>query len=365
MSSKNDGNAATAESNWNGLPVVTDEGAPEDYQDPVYDYGDVADDGLDKAGDAAATPAPAAASQQSSDEQGTPAPQPQAKGAEKIVDFDDALLAEAAAYNFDPAQFSDEKSLRAAVTAFDKQVAEWGKAAIAAEGQPAGGAAQPGTAPAAPAPQAKVTEVIPPSGQKPSRFDFSKMTGDQFDPDLISALKQVDDFHAQRYEALEQQLQSIQDIHRQAAEAETEQQLDAFFGGLGEEFATLFGAGPGRELKSESNELKERVKVLEAADVLAAGYASRGQKPPADAVLLKKALQLVHSDKLEQLATSRITAKVRNRQGQFAPRPTQRQGAPASREQRAIANIGARLQKLGVNPSGGDDDSDDSGDGIY
>lgn len=340
---------STQSNDLTSLPTFDGNSAPASYTEPQYDYSDSNDDESDDGPtepNAPSTPGAAAKS-----------------GSAPAADaMPEDLVAEAAAYGLDKAHFPNAQALRAAVTAFDKQVATWGRAAITGEGQP--GATSTGQQPATPpAAQAKVTEVISPPS-KPSRFDFSKIV-DNFDPELVNVLKSIDEFHEQQRTALEQRFQSVEERYRQADEAATEQRLDAFFDGLGEEYATIFGKGAGRALNPESAELKERGKVLEAADLLCAGYASRGQQPPSEDVLLKKALQLVHGDKADQLATKRITSQVRDRQGQFTARPTQQPPKPVGGDTEAIRKIASKMKALGYGDGSIADEPEDNSDSRY
>ena len=339
----------------------------ENYTEPTFDYGDDDDAPAPQAKEPPGGDGPSAAKQQQQqqaavDDDGDEpaAPEPKADAAKKEPEapvYSSEILSEAKRYGFDPKLFPNEEQLSLAIRAMDTQVLNWGKQA-AGQNQPAQ-QTQPAQQPAAKAPQAPQPQPEP-TGE----FEFKLPARDMMDPDLYDALDGMHKHYQRRDAEREQRIASLEDNYRQSQELATAQMSDAFFEGLGEEFASLFGQGPTSELSPDAPEFLNRDKVLEAADLLEAGYRSRGQRPPSDKVLLRKALDLTFSDQTKQIVRNEINGQLRNRRGQFTNKPTQRRAQPLTGEAAQIAAMRDRMAKNGFQIDDADDDDDD-GTGIY
>lgn len=340
----------------------SDDGSPvtHDYGDDGGEDGFEAD-GLPDPGEAPAPPRQQGGDGKATAQQGAKpaARQQQQKPAESNVEFSDELIEEASLYGFDPKDYRSPADLERDIRRFDKQVLAWGGHKPAApppqqqqqqQHQPPATGQRPINAPQAPA-----------GATQPHKFEKQLPTREMMDPELYDYLTEREQFYAQRDAEREQRVAAIENHYRQTQQDAATQTVVGFFEGLGEEYADLFGKGPVHMLKSESPELANVNRVLEAADAFAAGFEAQGKRIPSDPVLLKKALLATFPERIEQSARNKLVNQLRNRRGQFTARPTQRQGRPLTGEDRQVANIRAKMAELGMNPNDADDDDVDDG----
>ena len=155
----------------------------------------------------------------------------------------------------------------------------------------------------------------------------------------------------QHIEALEQ--------HRQQIEGERfEQELDGYFGGVGEEYSPIFGKGAGRELKPDSAELKSRHDLVKEMFALRETDQRLGRSEMTRPQLFKRALAIKFFDKTKELARNQLSHEAKDRKEQAVARPTQRR-SPALTGDRAAAERANQFYKdrgMDPGPSLYDDD---------
>ena len=122
-----------------------------------------------------------------------------------------------------------------------------------------------------------------------------------------------------------------------------EQQLDAAFDGLGEEWQDTFGSGKISGLGEKSAELRNRVKVIEEMDALASGYEARGREVPEVEELFNRARRSVFGIAEENHVAQNVSRKVKKRAKSIVSRPTSRNGRATG--ERAAFERSAKFDK--------------------
>ena len=263
-----------------------------------------------------------------------PAPQRQApaKSGEKAESWIDAdVKATAALFGVDDSDLAEftnradfERSLRFAT----KSLSDSGRAAIEA--------ARP-KAPAAPV--APVAPVAPQQPAAPTVSKFAdKFTGDKYEPEVVEMAKALDELREQ-FTA-----KTLTDAQRQQQQAQSEQDrfYDAFDGALDSLDAERFGkafddTGKYTPVAKEAHEARQ--KVLDMADLIAAGARQRNRPLPPLPVLTKLAYDAVYgkenATRAAEAAKKEVIGKVaaRSRQrmggGQRTPTPAPFKGRPS------------------------------------
>lgn len=120
---------------------------------------------------------------------------------------------------------------------------------------------------------------------------------------------------------------------------------------LDDDAASVLGTKPTRALdaKKDGEVLAAREAVKEKMDQLAAGYEALGKPVPEYGALFNEALYSVHGPKIKTNTKARIGKQIRDTHGQFAQRPSRRDGEDhVAPEQRAAQKIKAKLEDMGV-----------------
>lgn len=268
--------------------------------------------------------------------------------------FSAELLASAEQYGFtaDEAKaFGSPDHLQRAMTALDRKAAAWareeqkktGQAADAgktadqtpASPAPASGSAAPATPAAKPAtpPAQTPAAAANPAAAADASLDKFKLELDpnEYDEGTISVLNGLNDHYDGLVRSLRGELDSLKSQlgmvsgRMQADEgARFVEQMDSFFDGLGDEFKETFGKGKLDDFRPDAQELANRQKLVEEMNALALADEKVGRKRSSTSDLAKRALNVLHADKLETIARKKVTDQVQKRNGQAISRPTGR-----------------------------------------
>jgi hypothetical protein len=164
-----------------------------------------------------------------------------------------------------------------------------------------------------------------------SKFNL-KIDPDLYDPEFVKALNEMNEHYHAQVEAARSEMRDYLN----------QQRVEQHFGKLGDEWSELF-SGP----KGDRN--KDKVKVEMQA--LEAGYKATGRKVPAESELFNRALRGVFGDHTQSLARKQVDNQIRNRQGQFVSRPSQRNGNGIPSRAESVARIAAFMQERGIGAS--------------
>ena len=262
----------------------------------------------------------------------------------------------------DAKAFGTRENLNRAMSVIDRE--------LSAIGRQLRGVAQPTHTQPAPsqesaAAQSSTTAAAPAL----SKFEL-KLDADAFDPDTLKALQamnehyhgQVEQLHSellkerQQVASTHQQLETFTSQQQLAEAARVEQDMEAFFNGLGDEWKDTFGKGHYRELFAVNpTVVQNRAKLFEEMENIRAGEEARGRRASSLSELQQRALRAAFGDQLKTHARKEVAAKVQERQSQQIARPSGRNKAPASAEQVADANLQEKLRKARVTDDYGDE----------
>jgi hypothetical protein len=302
-------------------------------QQPVVDTDGVADSPAAREEAAAAKPAESQPAEPAEDGDG----------------FDDDLLSYAEFHGFtadEARDFGSPELLQKMLIKLDKQAADWGRKQLAAQ-EP-----QQDRQPAAQS-NANAQNGQQQSNQQPSTFEKFKLTLDanSFDEEAIKALNGINDHYDSAFRKQQEQLQALAqfviDQHQgqqqitgqQTAEANArmEQELDTFFGGLGDEFSDIFGKEPLQKLTANDPKVTARNRLLEEMNVLRFAYQNTaGKKVPTDSDLRRRALAALYPEKLTTAARKEVADKVAQRRTQAVARPGGHRAKPMTGEEKAM-----------------------------
>jgi len=109
---------------------------------------------------------------------------------------------------------------------------------------------------------------------------------------------------------------------RQIDGAEYVRQFDGFIDTIGEDYAPVFGSGPGGRLDPSSMAYQNRILLDETATQLQAVRSRMGQPELAQEELLVRALRVSFPEAQETAVESQIVQAVSDRQEQFSARPS-------------------------------------------
>lgn len=151
------------------------------------------------------------------------------------------------------------------------------------------------------------------------------------------------------------------EVAQQQAQAQAFlQQFDGILTGMGE-ITEFIGEGPANTFAADSTEMAARNDVLNEVLLVAAGYQATNQPVPPVEELVSRAVQVKLGEqiraKTEEKVTREIGGRLRNRKGQFSPRPSQRDSVAddgKSPTARAIARVRQKMKDAGADPDGND-----------
>lgn len=235
-------------------------------------------------------------------------------------------------YGLDPDAFGSDGNIRAAVTLLDRQAAEWAKAS------PQWGQQKPREVPAS-APQ-----VTPPQ-QQSQQFDFDKLfPKDVIAEELTGGLKALyEHFNGQlssrakgdEFGQLKEQLGLLQQYHQQQEAQKFESEMDSCFKDLGDEWASIFGKTPMRELPSGSPLKEARQRCVDQLDALKHADVLRGRPMRPDKFYFQAALRSAFSQQTDTAARRQVLQDLGKRKGTALARGNSKAIEKLSPEDRA------------------------------
>lgn len=282
--------------------------------------------------------------------------------------FDADLINEANRHGIPPDEarlFGTPAALTRALAALDRQAvaAARGKTTdtttTAQSAAPAAATAQTAAAPAAQPAQAPATVTDAVAG-KVGQFEKLKLdlNPELYDESTQALLNGINDHYhnlaaqqRQAIESLKSELSQVSGVasnfrNQEAARFTTE--MDQFFNGLDEDFAPDFGKGTATSFAADSTQLKSRHALIQEMSALALADVNLGRAPTSYSDLAQRALRLLHSPKLEQVASKKILAKASERRSQTLERPTSRRAKAQSPERGAADFVNNFYRERGL-----------------
>jgi hypothetical protein len=174
--------------------------------------------------------------------------------------------------------------------------------------------------PPAVAPEVKKEEK---ASEKDAEEDIPDLDPEVFDEKLVEvwgALKGVNKKQAEIIEQLKGQVATLTQQSLASHKDRLLDQVEDFFGDLGEEYTSFIGKGRGSDLQKDSVEMKARVEILEVAESLMENYARQKKNVPFKTALAR-ATHAILGDKLRDIESGKIASKLEKRSKAFMPKP--------------------------------------------
>lgn len=267
----------------------------------------------------------------------TDAPPAKAGHSDETQAPDDDITAEAKSYGLDPADFPNASAMQKAIIALDRQIARLGSAGSNLDSRQAGAHNSVNQ-------DAVTSSGATPGGQQPQPPDRSAdafQTGQadedlelpegEFDPDVERVIKAMKN----KVKSLEEQMMRQQAVAAQEYSRRIDEQIDGFFDELGDEFSAMFGKGRMADIKPDSEQAKNRVRVAKMAEDLMRGDVAAGRQMRDLKKALNSGLRGEFTDEVEKITRRQLSKQVEKRRKQAIARPTHRQQRPLSPVERA------------------------------
>lgn len=186
-----------------------------------------------------------------------------------------------------------------------------------------------------PAPEAEAKE---PETPKPEPVPEFEITIDEalYDSDLVDQFKAMKSHYDRQIKNLNDQLSTMS---HNAVESTTAKMFDKL------DMPEKFGKG---FVENESEEGRNRRRVIDEMSSLKAGYEANGKELPDEDVLVKKAINLVFGEQMANDARKAFSNKLRDRHEQRIARPNGRASKPSNRVAEATRNVAALMRDRGI-----------------
>jgi hypothetical protein len=166
-----------------------------------------------------------------------------------------------------------------------------------------------------------------------------------YDPQMFSALEST----AKEINTLKSTLNNVLGtIQRQNAQS-FEQEFEGMLAGLGDDFADTLGRGRLADIGTDSDFYKNRCRLIDEMNAIAAGYSQTGKPLPAPKDLFNRAVNGLFGEKIKKNTLKEITDKVAKRSNQIIARPTGKLGKDIQTPEKRAANaVRQKLQEFGA-----------------
>jgi len=201
------------------------------------------------------------------------------------------------------------------------------------------------------------SEKNEPEGEEETPFEL-EMSEDDFDPELVSAVKGVHEHHEKRYARLEAEVKTLREGNvrreQQAFEARFDDRIDS----LGDDYAETLGTGSGIELDAGSSQMKMRVEIIEEMTSIQSRQMKAGRSALPEQQLFKQAVNRVCPDVKKESARKEIADKLKRRKGSMLNKP-QSGEENLTPTQRAKRSLAAKMEAMGGSRDDWDVDEDE------
>ena len=185
------------------------------------------------------------------------------------------------------------------------------------------------------------------TGTQTDKSGFEKfkveLDPDVYDPEIITTINGINEHYSKQFEAMQGQLVQAQGALNRQQALQFEQQFDGYIDGLGDGYKDVLGEGRGAEMDKTSETFKNRVKLLDEMETIAAGCSRTGKQVPPYNELFDKALASVFKDKQKEIVRKEISSKLGKRQ--IIARPSQRRGGNVDPESAARSYVKQFLEE--------------------
>jgi hypothetical protein len=172
------------------------------------------------------------------------------------------------------------------------------------------------------------------------------LKAEEWDEQTINLVTKLNDHYhdrftsvAQRNAFLEQAIQTVSGFIMGQAERDYVTQFDNLVNSLPETYAEVFGKGARSDLKENSKEFGERVRLNQAMSAIQRGRQVNGLPPLSTDQLFNRALRAEFGDIETKAIRQELNSKMETRQRQFTSRPTSRAGKQLAPETKAANRV--------------------------
>jgi len=200
-----------------------------------------------------------------------------------------------------------------------------------------------------PGPEGELEDFVP--------FEVG-LSEETYDPELVKVVKGLSDHNGSQIQRLTQQVGALANELRMRDAVSFEHWFDSELETLPDDFKSIVGEGPGVELGKDSQEYKNRIKVVDQMNTIDRGREASGLPELPQREVFRQAIRAVFGDKQVEFAKSEVRRQARRRKGQIVSRPTARHGKNiTSARDRAIDYAERRSAELGI-PAGAEPDEE-------
>lgn len=193
----------------------------------------------------------------------------------------------------------------------------------------------------------------PQEADEESTLDFKlELDPDYFDEEFTESLnQQIQEKVGGQFKALQDKIKKLE-AERQRERIEAyEREFDAAIGSLDDSLEPILGKEPGRKLDPNSEQMKNREKVIQEVTNLVQSPDYQGQSL---SELVSTAVARVFPEQVKQVATRSIQQSLTKRANNLINRPSSRQIQEPPRK-RAISAVAEKMAEYGWNQMGEDD----------
>ena len=176
--------------------------------------------------------------------------------------------------------------------------------------------------------------------------DFKvELDPDLYDPDLCKAMQST----AAQINGIKTALKNVVSAIQRQSEQSFERTFESMIADLGEEFAETLGTGDLEKIGTNSAFYKNRCKLIEEMNTIAAGLSQTGKPAPSTKMLFQKALNSVFSDVIKKNTRKQIASQLEKQSGRIISRPTGKKGKDSlTPDQRATTAVREKLREFGA-----------------
>ena len=162
---------------------------------------------------------------------------------------------------------------------------------------------------------------------------------------ISKANKQLHEYYHAEIADLKGTIETMAKRLQETDARDTRKRLDSMFTSIEKDYGDVFGKGDSTKLGKDEKGFRNA--VIETMDELEEIGRRRGKSIPEER-LFDRAVRIVTSEQADQIATKKVSRKLRDNAGQFIAPSTDRRERPATPEQKAIAGTAKILQRAGL-----------------
>lgn len=157
-------------------------------------------------------------------------------------------------------------------------------------------------------------------------LDFSAI--EEYDPDLATHLKKINDKYASKVSSLEAQVKQLLNTVSQNQAAEFEKSFNSDLNSISSEM--------GDDIKGLFSDKSNKDKLLDTMEAIVSIKQKSNQKLPDQKELVKQAIEIAFFDVMKESEKKKVSGILSDRSKQVVARPSGRQGVPVNGLRKAV-----------------------------